>query len=270
MTHIYETKRKKNKPVRHMVVPDTQCKPGQPIEHLEWAGKYAVDTKPDVIIHIGDHYDMPSLSSYDVGKKSFEGRRYTKDIEVGNEAMDLFMKPIRTEMARLKRNKDKAWNPTFIFTIGNHENRITRAIEDDPKLDGLMSYDDFNLEAHGWDVLPFLEVAKVDGICYSHYFTSGVMGRPVSSAKALLTKKHQSCVMGHVQDRDIAYALRGDGTRVTGLFAGIFYQHDEDYLTAQTNGSWRGLWMFNDVVDGAFDEMPISLAYLQRTYGSKK
>ena len=54
-----------------------------------------------------------------------------------------------------------------------------------------------------------------------------------------------SCVMGHVQDRDIAYARRADGLNMTGLFAGIYYQHDEEYLTPQTNGSWRGLWIMN-------------------------
>jgi hypothetical protein len=73
--------------------------------------------------------------------------------------------------------------------------------------------------------------------------------------------------MGHVQDRDIAFDKRGDGSRITGLFAGICYQHDEDYLTLQTNGSWRGLWVLNDVQNGAFDEMPVSLNYLEKNHG---
>ena len=44
---------------KHLVIPDTQVKPGQSLEHLRWAGQYAADKKPDVIIHIGDHWDMP-------------------------------------------------------------------------------------------------------------------------------------------------------------------------------------------------------------------
>ena len=56
---------------------------------------------------------------------------------------------------------------------------------------------------------------------------------------------------------------------MTGLFAGIFYQHDEDYLNAQTNGSWAGLWVFNEVSGGSFDEMPISMTYLRKRYGGK-
>lgn len=73
--------------------------------------------------------------------------------------------------------------------------------------------------------------------------------------------------MGHVQDREIAFAKRGDGRRITGLFAGIFYQHDEEYLNEQTNGSWSGIWVKHEVEDGQYDEMPVSMDYLRREFG---
>ena len=57
----------------------------------------------------------------------------------------------------------------------------------------------------------------------------------MSSARIGLTKRHQSFVMGHVQQRDIAFANRADGSSITGVFLGICYQHDEGYLTPQTN-----------------------------------
>jgi hypothetical protein len=252
--------------MKHMVIPDTQVKPNSKLEHLRWAGKYAVDKKPDVIIHIGDHWDMPSLSVYDVGKKSFEGRRYIADVEAGIEGMRAFMQPIWDEQARLKRNKDKTWKPRLVFTLGNHEHRIMRAVESDAKLEGLLSYNDLTLEEMGWEVHDFLDPVVIDGVAYCHYFTSGIMGRPVSSARLMLSKKHMSCVMGHVQDRDIAFAKRADGKAMTGLFAGIYYQHDEDYLNPQTNGSWSGIWMLNEVDDGSFDEMPVSLRFLRDQY----
>ncbi len=254
---------------RHLVIPDVQQKPGCSTEHLRWAGEYAVEMLPDVIVVIGDWYDMPSLSSYDKGKKSFEGRRYVKDIEAGNEAMDAFMAPIHAEMARRKKGKRRAWNPELHFTLGNHENRITRAVEDNAELECLMSFDDFNLKEHGFKVHDFLEPVVIDGVAYSHYFTSGVMGRPVTSATTMLNKKHMSTVMGHVQDRQIAYAKRADGARITGIFAGIYYQHDEEYLTPQTGTSttWSGVWIFHEVNDGSFDEMPVSINYLRDKYG---
>lgn len=253
--------------MKHMVIPDTQVKPNGSVDHLRWAGEYAVEKKPDVIIHLGDHWDMPSLSVYDVGKKSFEGRRYADDIQAGLKGMAAFLAPIRAEQQRLRINKKKRWNPKLIFILGNHEQRIERAIESDAKLEGLIGYKDLQLDKLGWETHDFLAPVVVDGICYSHYFTSGVMGRPVSSAKLLIQKKMMSCVMGHVQDREIAYARKADGSHVTGLFAGIFYVHDEDYLTPQTNGSWSGIWMFHDVNDGAFHEQPISIESLRRKYG---
>ena len=253
---------------KHLVIPDTQCKPNQSYEHLSWAGQYAADKKPDVIVHLGDHWDMPSLSSYDVGKKSFEGRRYINDVEAGKLGMDAFLAPIHEEQRRQRQNRKKVWQPRMIFLLGNHEHRIERAVENDSKLEGLLSFDDLELDEYGWEVYDFLEPAMIDGIAYCHYFTSGVMGRPCASASLMLRKKHMSCIMGHVQDREIAYDRRADGSRITGLFGGIFYQHDEEYLNHQTNSSWRGVWMLHEVNNGQFDEMPVSLSYLEKKYGT--
>jgi hypothetical protein len=226
-----------------MVIPDTQVKDGESTDHFTWAGKYAVEMQPDVIVHLGDHWDMTSLSSYDKGKGSMEGKRYLKDIDAGNHAMERFITPIMAEQKRQAKKKKKQWKPRLVFLYGNHEERIERAIDEDLRLEGVIGYHDFqSLPAYGWEEHDFLKVVTIDGVSYSHYFTSGVMGRPVTSARALLTKKHQSCVMGHVQQRDIAFASRADGTRMTG-------------------------WILHDVQDGQFDEMPVSLNYLEKKYG---
>jgi hypothetical protein len=248
-------------------MPDTQVKPGVPTDHLEWAGRWCAEKKPEVIVHIGDHADMPSLSTYDIGKKSYNGRTYRDDIEAAKEGMRRFLAPIRMEQARLLRNKMKAWNPRLILTTGNHEHRIARAIEDDQKLDGLISLDDLEYKEAGWEVYPFLEPVIVDGVAYCHYFTSGTMGRPVSSARALAMKKHMSCVMGHVQNTEIDVSQkRADGTFITGLFAGCFYQHEEAYLGHQGNQVKHQCWMLYNVRDGQFDLHALSLEYLKKRY----
>jgi hypothetical protein len=249
--------------MKHFIVPDTQVRPGDSTDHLTWAAKYCVSKKPEVIIFLGDHWDMPSLCTYDYGTKGYEGRAYKQDIKAGNEAMLKFMIPIWAEQGRQRKNKEKIWKPRMVFIMGNHEDRIQKAVNADRKLEGLMTETDFNLVELGFEVYPFLQVVVIDGVAYSHFFTSGVMGRPCSNARLMLNKKHMSCVMGHVQDRDIAFAKRADGTRMTGLFAGVFYQEDQEYLNPQTNDSWVGCWMLNEVKDGAFDELPLSLGYLR-------
>ena len=253
---------------KHLIVPDCQVKPGVPLEQLTWAGKYAAHKKPDHIIMIGDFADMESLGMYDVGKKSFEGRRYKADIEAAHLGMEMLMAPIRQEQNRLRQNKEKIWKPKLTLTLGNHEDRISRAVEADPKLEGVLSIDDLNYERWGWNVIPYLEPICIDGVMYCHYFTSGIMGKPVTSAQAMINKKFMSCVMGHVQGRQIAYGTRADGKQITGIFVGGYYQHDEAYLRWQGNKHWRGLWMLHEVSDGSFDEMPISIGYLERKYGT--
>lgn len=254
----------------HLVIPDTQVKAGVDLSHLPLIGKYALEKRPDVIIMIGDFADMESLSSYDKGKKSFEGRRYKKDINAAKYAMQLLMQPIADFNKHASAMHDKRYKPQLIMTLGNHEDRISRAIESEPMLDGTISIDDLGYKEAGWDVYPYLDVVMVDGIAYSHFFTSGTMGRPVSSARALVSKKHMSCTMGHVQDTDIAMSKTGNGKEIIGLFSGTCYLHDENYLGAQGNGQRRHIIMKYRVKDGSYDPHFVSLDYLFEHYNAKR
>lgn len=251
----------------HLVIPDVQVKPGQDYDHLRWLGNFIADKQPDVIVCIGDFADMPSLSLYDVGKKSFEGRRYTDDVAATHEAMETLMQPIYDLNDRLKKNRKQQYRPRMVLTLGNHENRINRAIELDRKLEGLISIDDLHYDHHGWEVVPFLQPIVVDGIAYCHYFVSGVMGRSVSSAKIMTTKKHMSCTMGHVQSAEIDMSQRrADGTPIIGLFAGIYTPYDEEYLNPQSNMQHRQVWMKYEVKDGFYYPCPVSIEYLKEKY----
>ncbi len=253
----------------HAVIPDVQAQPNVPLDHLSWAGEYLVAKKPDTIICIGDWADMKSLSMYDVGKKSYEGRTYKEDIDVAQYAMSLFMAPIQKEVKRLKDNKKAQWNPRLVLTLGNHENRIDRAIETDRKLEGTISVKDLGYEKWGWEVIPYLQPINIDGIMYSHYFTSGEMGRPVTSARAMIIKKHMSCTMGHTPKTEIDMSqVRADGTPIIGLFCGSFYQHNEDYLGPQGNPVHRQIWLKHEVDNGMYYIMPVSMVYLAKRYGN--
>ena len=149
-----------NKTRTHFVLPDVQAKDGNDFSFLTCIGKYIIAKKPDVIVCLGDFADMESLSSYDVGKKSFEGRSYSKDLWAARDAMDALLKPLFDFNERARRNKDKTYKPEMHLLLGNHEDRINRAINDDRKLDGLISTDD--LPYQDWEVHKFLEVVTID------------------------------------------------------------------------------------------------------------
>lgn len=256
--------------MKHLVIPDCQVKPGICLKYLENIGKYIVEKQPDVIVQIGDFADMPSLSSYDIGKKSFEGRTYKADIKAVHKGMETLLGPLWKYQEKQRKAKKKVYSPRMILTLGNHEDRIDRAIDNDRKLEELISIGDLNYEQYGWEVHDYLDVVVVDGIAYSHYFASGVMGRPVTSAQALINKKHMSCFAGHQQGRQIAYARKADGSEITSIIAGSCYEHNEDYLSTQSNQHWRGFYVLHEVKNGSFDEMAVSLNYVNQKYGVDK
>ena len=254
------------KPRRHLVIPDVQIKPETDLAFIDWISKYAVDKKPDVLVVLGDWADMPSLSLYDKGKKSAEGRTYQADILAANDALQRLMAPIETEQERLAKGKRARWNLRKVVTLGNHEHRIPRAVEEDRKWEGKISTDDLFFKQWGFEVYPFLQPVVIDDIAYAHFFCSGVMGRPITSAPATLAKKHMSAIAGHLPGYDIATAHRADGRRITAIIAGSGYPEDLPYLNAQTNKHWRGVLMLNEVRDGEFDAMQVSLNFLKERY----
>jgi hypothetical protein len=247
---------------RILVLPDVQAKPGIDFSYLRRIGTYALEKRPDIIVCGGDFADFPSLSSYDKGKRAFEGRRYKRDVEAAQFAMQAFLGPIEEH----NKSGRKPWRPRMVLVLGNHENRVNRATNDDPMLEGMLSVKDLAYEEYGWEVHDFLEVVLIEGVAFSHYFTSGVMGRPVTTAQALLNKKHQSCVAFHQQGLQIATSHRADGTLLTSIISGSCYEHDEDYMGPQGNKPWRGFLMLHAVQNGSFDLMPVSLDYVNRKY----
>jgi len=249
-----------------LVIPDSQVKPNVSLDYLRCIGEYIVKKKPDIIVHLGDFADMESLSSYDKGKKSFEGRRYKEDIKAAHLGMETLLEPLISYNAKMKAQKLKQYNPRMVLTLGNHEDRIDRATNNEPMLDGTISIDDLKYREYGWEVHDFLEVVTIEGICFSHYFTTGAMGRPASSAQAMLNKKHQSCIAGHKQGRQSASAFKADGRQITAIIAGSAYSHNESYLGIQGNKHWRGIIMLHNVKDGEFDEVYIPLNYLLEKY----
>lgn len=250
----------------HIVIGDTQVKKGVPTEHLGWIGQYIVDQfagRDVAIIHVGDHADMPSLSSYDKGKKEMEGRRYRSDIAAANAAWVRLNAPLERYNAG-RRARDR-WHPERHVLLGNHENRIARAVEEDPQLEGAISVD--HLDFGAWTVHKFLDVLELDGVWYSHYFYNPNTGRPYCGENLFTRLKTigHSFTMGHQQG--LNHAIRPVGkTRHLGLVVGSCYLHEEKYLGPQSTAYWRGIVVCHQVEKGQYDAMFVSLDFLCRKY----
>jgi len=175
------------------------------------------------------------------------------------------LKPLRELQTKQKVNKDKVYKPRMVMLMGNHENRIDRAVNNNPTLEGLISTNDLDYKKD-WEVHEFLRPVFINGVGFNHYWPVGAMGRPASSSSAILSKLHMSCVAGHQQGKQVAYGKRADGKPICAIIAGSYYLHDESYMDQLSNKHWRGLLVMNEVEDGHFDEMFLSIEYLGRKY----
>ena len=243
-----------------LVIADTQCKSEEDLEYMLWIGHYINEKRPDVIVHIGDHYDFPSLSSYDKGKASAEGKRLYKDIEAGNTGF---------EFLNLEISKDTNYNPRKIFCCGNHENRLDRYVEDNPELIGTLGVDKLPFEKYGWEVYPFLKPIEVEGIFFVHFLANPMNGRPYSgTASSILKTVGRSFVVGHKQVLDVAIRPTIDGKQQLGIVNGACYDHMEGYKGWQGNNHFRGLTVLHEAQDGFAVPMFVSLDYMKEKYYS--
>lgn len=252
----------------HVYIPDPHAEPGVSNERFDLLGRFLLDKKPDVIICAGDMADMPSLSSYDKGKKSFEGRRYSEDISSVQDALTRINRPIELYNSQ-SRNRQKQYKPRMVLTLGNHEDRIRRAIQLSPELEGTIGIHNLGYEEAGWEVHPYLQPVEIDGIFYNHFFVSGVMGTPiggVNPAKAMIMKHMSSCSAGHSHVMDFATASTPSGRRVFGLVGGCFCEQPMAYAHATQYQWWAGLILKHNVSNGEYDPEFFSMARLKELY----
>jgi predicted phosphodiesterase len=251
-----------------LIIPDAHAKPDESKEHFKAAGELIVDKQPDIVICLGDLADMGALSSYDKGKKSAENQRYQYDIESVVVAQELLFKPLND----YNRSRKKKYQPDLYLTMGNHEERINRAVQDDARLEFTLSFEDLRYEEFGWQVSPFKEVLVVEGIALNHYFPNGLMDKPLaglSPGRSMINKYHSSCIAGHRHDLDVASAVNSSGKRMWGIVAGCWLgpTQEEHYVSKTIQKTWwRGLTLLKDVVDGDFSLEFISQEYIMKTY----
>jgi hypothetical protein len=247
--------------MRIIYIPDTQVKPDVPLAQLLWAGRYIKEQQPDLVIHAGDHYDLPSLSSYDRGTRHAEGRRLHHDLAAGELGLEM----LRIGMDGFKPPQGK------LITKGNHENRLDRHIDAHPYLLGTLSDESFKFEQYGWQLVPFLEPTWVEGIQFCHYFCRNARGmvvqsrRGMPSASAQVIREGCSSISGHQQGLQVHVQTYQDRQQ-WGIIAGSYYLHDEAYLTPQGSKHWHGLVVLNSVKNGDFSPWFVDSDYLCRRY----
>ena len=245
---------------RHLIIPDAQVKPESRTEHIKWAGEAILEYKPDVVVCLGDWWDLPSLNSHaEKGSVEVEGRRYHEDIAAGNVAF-------KTLDSYFKKSRSKSWKPRKVFLEGNHENRANRVSSNDPKWKGIIGSQ--NCQTLDWERHRFLKIVNIDDIAYCHYFPNPFSGKPIGGTiVSRLNNIGKSFVQGHQQG--FLYASKQYPDHVKhGLVAGRFYLEHESYRPDDVQAQeWNGIVVLNGVKKGDYDLMPLRMDYLKRKYG---
>lgn len=255
----------------HLILPDSHSHPDYNNNRYDWIGRLILDLKPDVLINIGDTADMPSLSAYDKGKASFHGRNYEKDINAHLDAQERMWGPI---------TKAKKKKPYSVILEGNHEHRIKKVLDYEPHLEGIrygISFRDLDFASRYSDVVEYdggnPGVINVDGISYSHYFVSGISGRPLQSihhAQALTAKRFNSSTCGHSHLFDYHIARDSSGSVRQGLVCGVYQTYVSPWAGSSTCNLWTpGVCIKRNVEDGHYDLQHVSLEALRKEYGKK-
>ena len=227
--------------------------------HIIAAAYYILETKPTHIIDMGDFADFPALSTHKSQKDKINDD-IKKDIDEANAVLDLFFSII---------NSDPTYKPVKIFITGNHEDRLNRFIGENPQFKNLLKLDNLLKLEYFDKIIPFKQFYILNEVYFCHYFSDAFTGKPLAgTAEAMAKKLGFSFVMGHKQKLDICTYDLQNGRTITGLVAGAFYQHWEDYK-GQANNHWRGICTLHNVKNGKYDLEVWSLKRLLNKYKDK-
>lgn len=230
-----------NKKRSHFIISDMQVTPSNLTQAKRTLHKIAlkvIEKKPDVLIWLGDFADMESL--YRASKKydQFDSKKFKADVRASNEAMDYFQNLIKD--LKLEQH----------ITVGNHEDRINKFIENNIQISALISFDELNYNKY-MQVHKYLEVATIDGIQYSHKFVNGSGGADITSARALLKKTYGHACQGHSRKIDQFTDYKPNGEQLSTLLAGASYEHEMSYLNNPQDRLYpRQVWFSQDVYKG--------------------
>lgn len=222
--------------------------------------------KPDLVINIGDAADMPSLSPFEKGKKSFAGLNYKKDIYSHLDFQERLWSEVKKQKKKL---------PWRVFLEGGHEHRIILAEKGMDYAAGTISFDDLELDVFYDEIVGYRGdtpgVYAADGLLYAHYFVSGIKGQAGSSenqAAYMLGKAFCSVTQGHTHMMDWCIRTKATGPKIMGACVGCYIDYICDWA-GEVNKLWdRGVLIKRNVEDGCYDPEWVSMATLKKEYGN--
>ena len=201
--------------------------------------RFLEDFKPNILIDGGDHLDLSYISSFNKDKLLLlEGKRLKKDFDLLN-----------AELAALRQSCDR-----MLFLEGNHEERLRRAVEKQPLLQGMaeleanVNFKELAIEYYPLDKQP----VKIGKLHFLHGTYTGI-----HHAKKHLLRYMGNVTYGHVHEFQSHYhgiPLRNDEMGATSI--GILSSKSPDYLKGRPS-HWQNGFAVIYFGDGYFNQYNI-------------
>jgi len=240
------------------------------LERFKYLGQFIIDKKPDIILFLGDFLTLNVFSGWDKDKRlKMEGRRYQKEINKGNEALDIIFYPLNELQDRQRKNKEKIYRPELVYIFGNHEERSIRYLDIDPTFEGFISVEkDLKLKERGFKVIPYREFYEVNGVYFTHIpFNKTKECSGVNITRKISQVMFGSVVCSHVHSMELEnFKRHGQNDLQQILTSGCFFEKDEPYIHGRITEYWKGLILLDIFKYGRFDLQTFSLERLKELY----
>lgn len=148
--------------------------------------RFAKKWKPDLVVDGGDYFNFNYISTYDQRRaRLLEGKRFKADYDLGNRDLD-FWQSVSKE---------------YIALEGNHDERVQRLIDEQPRFEGLIEVDrNLHLKERGIKFYRLREKPLMLGkllVIHGHKATK-------YTARRNLEKYKHNVVCGHIHRFEVA------------------------------------------------------------------
>jgi hypothetical protein len=248
---------------RVVAIGDLHDAPGQSKDRFRWIGQYIADSKPDRVVQIGDWGTFDSMSMHDApgSRKSMEHPGFAQDLESLEESVAA----MEAGLGGFECAKD--------ITFGNHEDRVWRAANGDPKRLGDAPLRVEQIFArYGWTTRLYGEYLFIGGVGFTHC-PKNQIGKEYAGKRPENIIGNDlifSLVYGHTHKRGFwTFPKIGPQRRIDllNLGSGMMHGHVEPYARMSTTGwSWG---LYDLVIQGGniISDKFTSMLELEQRYG---
>ncbi len=223
---------------RVLAIGDAHDSPRLPDKsRFRWFGAYAADSRPDIVLSIGDLASLDSLCSYE-RNDTYRGKSkptFGEDMASLRLALDAFKEGVN------------GYRPELHITLGNHEDRIVSFSDRTPEVYGMLT-DNLHtvLTDKGWSYSPFGAHHYIGGVAFTHVPLNG-LGKPYGGMHAENQIARDSLcdvVYGHSHKKVNKDYPKLDGRKLTilNLACALPQGHVEDYAKHSLTGWDWGIY----------------------------